>query len=311
MLAATTEPEGFFTMRLCDVHCHLFSSKFLELLSQGMGDLPETGRATALSHRVGWNDPGTVEELADRWVAELDRHNVSRVALIASITGDEDSVAAAVRRYPSRFVGFFMFNPLQGDVKSRLAHVLGGHALRGICLFPAMHGYRLDDERVRDVFAAAAVADAVVFVHCGVLSVGIRRKLGLLSPFDMRLGDPLALAATAARFPAVRVIVPHFGAGLFREVLMAADQCPNIHLDTSSSNGWLKYHPGLTLDAVFRQAVAVVGAERVVFGTDSSFFPRGWQQPLHAAQDVATQAAGLSGVDRALIFGGNFDRMFN
>jgi predicted TIM-barrel fold metal-dependent hydrolase len=297
-------------MRLCDVHCHLFSSRFLELLSQGIRDLPDIGRATAVSHRVGWNDPGTVEELADRWVAELDRHDVSKVALIGSVAGDEESVSAAVRRHPTRFIGFFMFNPLQGDVRTRLSRVLGEQGLSGVCLFPAMHGYRLDDERVRDVFAAAQAGGAVVFAHCGVLSVGIRKKLGLLSPFDMRLGDPLALAATAARFPNVPVIVPHFGAGLFREVLMAADQCPNIHLDTSSSNGWLKYHPGLTLEAVFKHAVAVVGAERVVFGTDSSFFPRGWLQPVHAAQEAATRAAGITDADRALIFGGNFERLF-
>jgi uncharacterized protein len=297
-------------MQLCDVHCHLFSSRFLELMSQGVGDLPDTGRATAVSHRIGWNDPGTVEELADRWVAEMDRHAVSRVALIASIPGDEESVVSAVRRHASRFVGFFMFNPMQGDVRGRLSRLLGDHGLRGICLFPAMHGYRLDDERVRDVFAAAGAEGAVVFAHCGVLSVGIRKKLGLPSPFDLRLGDPLALATTAARFPGVPVIVPHFGAGLFREALMAADQCPNIHLDTSSSNGWMKFHPGLTLDAVFRHAVAVVGAERVIFGTDSSFFPRGWQQPVYAAQDAATRAAGISEADRAQIFGGNFERLF-
>ncbi len=297
-------------MQLCDIHCHFFSSRFLEVLSQGIADLPETGRAAAVSHRVGWNEPGTVEELADRWVSELDRHGVSRVALIASVPGDEESVAAAVRRHPARFVGFFMFNPLTGDVSARLSQVLGGGGLRGICLFPAMHGYRLDDERVRDVFASAASANAVVFAHCGVLSVGIRKKLGLPSPFDIRLGDPLALAATAARFPAVKVIVPHFGAGLLRELLMAAEQCPNIHIDTSSSNGWIKYYPGLTLDAVFRQVVAVVGAERVIFGTDSSFFPRGWQQPIHAAQQAASHAAGLSDADRAQIFGGNFERLF-
>ena len=297
-------------MPLCDVHCHFFSSRFLELLSHGISDLPQNARATAVSHRVGWSDPGTAEDLADRWVSEMDRHRVSRAVLIASIPGDEDSVAAAVRRHPTRFVGFFMFNPVLGDVKSRLAQVLGAGGLRGICLFPAMHGYRLDDGPVGDVFASAASANAVVFAHCGVLSVGIRKKLGLPSLFDMRLGDPLALAATAARFPAVPVIVPHFGAGFLRETLMAADQCPNIHLDTSSSNGWLKYYPGLTLDAVFRQAVGVAGAGRLLFGTDSSFFPRGWQQPVYEAQDRAMQAAGLSDQDRAQIFGGNFDRLF-
>ncbi len=297
------------TMRLCDVHCHLFSSRFLELLSEGISDLPVTGRATAVSGRIGWTDPGPIEALADRWAAEMDRHGVARMALIASIAGDEDSVAAAVGRHPSRFVGFFMFNPAQGNIAARLSRPLGHQRLRGICLFPAMHGYRLDDERVREVFAAAATRGTVVFAHCGMLSVGIRKKLGLPSPFDMRLGDPLALAATAARFPDVPVIVPHFGAGFFREALMAADQCPNIHLDSSSSNGWMKFHPGLTLDGVFRQAVAVAGASRVIFGTDSSFFPRGWQQPVYAAQETAARDAGLSEEDRMQVFGGNFERL--
>ena len=302
--------DGCLIMRLCDVHCHFFSTRFLELLTGGLPDLPDTDRAIAVSHRLGWDDPGSADELADRWVAELDRHGVARAAVIASIPGDEESVGAAVERHPSRFVGFFMFNPMQGDVGGRLRRALSGLGLRGICLFPAMHGYRLDEERVRDVFAAAAVHNAVVFVHCGVLTVGIRRKLGLPSSFDLRLGDPLALAATAARFPQTRVIVPHFGAGMFRELLMAVELCPNIHMDSSSSNGWMKYHPGLTLDAVFRQALAVAGAERILFGTDSSFFPRGWQQPIYAAQEAALRAAGVSDTDQAKILCGNFDRLF-
>jgi predicted TIM-barrel fold metal-dependent hydrolase len=89
----------------------------------------------------------------------------------------------------------------------------------------------------------------------------------------------------------VPVIIPHFGAGLLREALMAADQCPNVHLDTSSSNNWMRYHPRLTLDTVFRQALEAAGPDRLLFGTDSSFFPRGWQQPLHAAQLEALDAA--------------------
>jgi predicted TIM-barrel fold metal-dependent hydrolase len=302
--------DGSAVMHLCDVHCHLFSSRFLELVSQGIHDLPETGRATAVSHRLGWDDPRTIDELADRWVAELNRHSVARASLIASIPGDEVSVAAAVERHPARFVGFFMFNPLQDDVKGRLSRSFGEGRLRGVCLFPAMHGYRLDDERVSKVFEAAAEAGAVVFAHCGMLSVGIRKKLGLPSAFDMRLGDPLALATTAARFPSVPVIVPHFGAGLLREALMAADQCANIHLDTSSSNGWLKYHPGLTLEAVFSQTISVVGPDRLLFGTDSSFFPRGWQQPIYTAQEATMRAAGISDENRAKIFGANFERLF-
>lgn len=302
--------DGVNAMRICDVHCHFFSSGFLELLTRDLPGFPAGPRATSVSHRLQWDDPGTADELADRWRAELARHGVARAAIMASIPGDEESVAAAVTRHPDAFVGFFMFNPGPGDVPARLSRALAGGTMKGICLFPAMHGVRFDEERVVQVFEAAAEHGAVVFAHCGVLTVGVRAKLGLPSPFDLRLGDPLALASTAVRFPSVPVIVPHFGAGMFREVLMAADQCPNIHIDTAGSNAWMKYHPGLTLDAAFRQALAVVGADRILFGTDSSFFPRGWQQPVFEAQQAALTAAGVNDRDRAKICAGNFDRLF-
>jgi len=297
-------------MRICDAHCHFFSSRFLELLTAGQPGVPEANRTKAVLPTLGWDDPGTAEALADRWIAELDNRHVARAAIIASIPGDEVSVTAAVRRYPSRFVGFFMFNPAAGEVSSRLTRALEDGTLRGICLFPAMHGYRLDDERVKEVFSAAAAHQRAVFVHCGVLTVGVRKKLGLPSPFDLRLGDPLAVAAVAGRFPTVPVIIPHFGAGMLREALMAAEQCTNIHLDTSSSNSWLKYHPGLALDHVFRHAIAVAGVNRILFGTDSSFFPRGWQQPIYDVQEATLKAIGLSADDREKILGGNFDRLF-
>ena len=114
----------------------------------------------------------------------------------------------------------------------------------------------------------------------------------------------------ASSFAGVPVIIPHFGAGFLREVLMAADQCPNIHLDTSSSNAWVKYHPGLTLDDVFRQALAVVGPERLIFGTDSSFFPRGWQRPIFVLQKQTLDRLGVPVGVQEQIFSGNFQRLF-
>ena len=297
-------------MSLCDVHCHFFSSRFLELLTSQRQGLPKADRAATVAAELGWDPPGTPEALADRWIAEIDRHAVSRIALIASVPGDEDSVGVAVARHPSRFVGFFMFNPLAPDSSARLHRALGELKLRGIALFPAMHGYRLDDEHVARAFEAAADHRAVVFAHCGVLTVGVRKKLGLPSPFDLRLGSPLALAVMAARFPQVPVIVPHFGAGFFREALMAADQCASVHLDTSSSNSWMRYHPGLTLEGVFRHALEVAGPERLVFGTDSSFFPRGWQRAVYDAQAAALAAAGAGDDVRAKVLAGNFERLF-
>ncbi len=121
----------------------------------------------------------------------------------------------------------------------------------------------------------------------------MRRKLGLPSRFDLRLGDPLAVARLALAFPQVPFIIPHFGAGLLREALMAADICPNIYLDTSSSNSWIRYTPGLTLEAVFASALAVAGPSRLLFGTDSSFFPRGWQHGIYERQRPALRRLGV------------------
>ena len=85
---------------LCDSHCHFFSSRFLEILTKDRPDFSVEDRAAAVARLLGWDSPGTVDALADRWVSELDRHGVQRSVLIASIPGDEDSVARAVTRHP-------------------------------------------------------------------------------------------------------------------------------------------------------------------------------------------------------------------
>jgi predicted TIM-barrel fold metal-dependent hydrolase len=126
----------------------------------------------------------------------------------------------------------------------------------------------------------------------------------------MRLGDPLALATTAALFPSVPVIVPHFGGGFFREALMAAESCGNIVFDTSSSNNWIRFVPGVTLTEVFRRALAIVGPDRLIFGTDSSFFPRGWRKVIYGAQRTILDELGVEADTARKIFSGNFERLF-
>ena len=296
-------------MTICDAHCHFFSANLFRVFGkdvQAPGDAAQT-----LPARLNFDPPGDDVALADRWMAELDRHTVQRAMLIASVPGDEASVAAAVKRHPSRFVGAFMFHPGLPDAPSRLDHAFSQLGLRTACLFPAMHQVPLDDERTDAVFAAAARHRASVFVHCGVLTVGIRQKLNLPTRVDIRLGDPLAVASVAVRYPAVPVIIPHFGAGLFREALMAAATAPNIVFDSSSSNSWTKFHPALTLKDVLARAIDVAGPSRVLFGTDSSFFPRGWQKPIYEAQLAALTALGVSATDQQKIFGGNFERLFS
>jgi predicted TIM-barrel fold metal-dependent hydrolase len=293
-----------------DSHCHFFSRRFFEALGREKHGLVGDATPESVARELGWEAPGEPLALARRWVDELDRHKVSRAALIASMPGDEGSVAEAVAAYPDRFTGFFVTNPVApgGLDQAQRGLALGG--MRCVCLFPAMHRYRLDDERVVRLFELAAEHGAVVFAHCGYLSIEARTRMGLPTMVDLRFGDPLALAVTAGRFPHVPVIVPHFGGGFFREALMAAEACPSIHFDTSSSNGWIKFVPDLTLTDVFRRALAVLGPNRLVFGSDSSFFPRGWRKVVHGAQQAILHEIGCEDDACRKIFSGNFERLF-
>jgi predicted TIM-barrel fold metal-dependent hydrolase len=290
---------------VADAHVHFFSRRFFASIA---GDRP----IEALGTTLGWEmPPDSAEELAERWVRELDRHGVDRAVLIASVHGDEDSVIEAVTRYPQRFFGYFMVNPLATDGIQRAERALASHRLRGICLFPAMHRYSLHDPLTRAVFElAAAERGTVVFVHCGVLTVGVRKKLGLPSHFDMRFSNPIDVHALALEFPGVAFIIPHFGAGYFREALMLADLCPNVYLDTSSSNSWIKYEPeALDLRRVFARTLEVLGAKRLLFGSDSSFFPRGWNGEIFDTQARVLKEIGISEDEARSIFGGNLERL--
>jgi predicted TIM-barrel fold metal-dependent hydrolase len=292
-------------MAISDAHVHFFSRSFFSKL---LAVKPEMTPESACA-QLGWTAPSDEPaQLAGAWVRELDRHGVARSALIASVPGDDASVRAATEAYPNRFFAFAMVNP-----KSWNPEALSG--IHVACLFPAMHCFSIQDELARSVFDWAQSNRRAVFVHCGFLSVGVRGKLGLPSPFDMRFSNPIDLHAVALRYPEVPIIVPHFGAGYFREALMLADLCPNVYLDTSSSNRWVRYlephhlESRVDLRHILRQALDVVGHKRLLFGSDSSYFPRGWHHQVFEEQARALYEIGLGEPEARAVFAENLMRI--
>jgi predicted TIM-barrel fold metal-dependent hydrolase len=293
---------------IADAHMHFFSHRFFSALaSEKNTDVAELGRL------LGWQipdpDPG---QLAHRWIHELDRYGIEASAVIASIVGDEASVMAAAAKYPKRFRAYTMVNPLVPGEHARLKSALDTGHLKGLCFFPAMHRYSIHDEAAISLIdLAAAHPGTVAFVHCGVLSVGVRKRLGLPCPFDMRFSNPIDLHAVALQYPQTKFVVPHCGAGYFREALMLCDLCHNVLLDTSSTNSWIRYEPShLDLRGVFRKLLDVVGPKRLLFGSDSSFFPRGWNREIFEAQSTAFYELAVDREHARLIFHDNFVQLF-
>ena len=294
-----TRESPWGPIAVADAHVHFFSHRFFGVLASQRPGLTADAIIAQLGIQTPAEDP---EKFAAVWAHELDRHHVARAALIASVPGDELSTVAAACAHPDRFFAYAMANP-------RAWKAADFEQADAACLFPAMHRFSMHDAEVQPILEWAERHHRVVFVHCGVLSVGIRGKLGLPSPFDMRFSNPIDLHAIALRHPTVHFVVPHFGAGYFREALMLADLCPNVYLDTSSSNRWMRFHSDAHLDLrqVFRRALDVVGAGRLLFGTDSSL--NGWNARVFEEQSTALYEIGLSETDARSIFGENLVRI--
>ena len=303
----------FGPRQVFDAHTHFFDASFLAGLA-GLGrqvGLDGGGAADTVAQRLGWEPPpADPVEFAHRWLAEMDRYGVDRMVSIHTLPGDLASAARGIAAANGRLVGYVMVNPLAAGAVEQVRHAVTALGFRGVALFPAMFQFSLRAEPVEEIFSIANEHALNVFVHCGVLKVGFRTKLGLPSAFDATFANPLALQRPAAEYPRMKIIVPHLGSGLLRELLMLADQAPNVYSDTSGVGGWAKYLDGAPPPArVLRQAVEVMGADRLLFGSDSTFFPRGWRRDVFNQQIAAFVEAGLSDEQVTRILGANLAAM--
>lgn len=300
-------------MKYQDAHTHFFSRPFFDALA---AQAPFEGEPAELLEAVAQDrtidlPSDDVGALRDRWLQAMDAAEVARMVTFASLPVEAEAVAAAAAASQGRLIPFTVVNPTDSAAPGFVKRAVGEWGMRGFVLFPAMHHYFPGDPRCAPIYEAAAANKMPVVVHCGMLKVPLRDAFGLPRTFDLAYSSPLSVIPVADRYPDVPFVIPHFGAGMFRETLMAGMQCENIYVDTSSSNNWLATQPGpLTLADVFRHALVVFGPSRILFGTDSGTFPRGYRTDLRDAQLNALNEIGTTPAQVAAIMGGNLARLF-
>ena len=299
---------------LADFHTHLFSRTLFEALAAAS---PLRGSAAERLERVTRSlglalpsaDDG--EHLA-RWLDEMERHGVSHMVSFASAPEEQAVLVELAPRARGKLSFFAYVDPRASGAARDLGRLLEQNTVKGALLFPALHHYALNGSEAAAVFDVLDAHHAPAVVHCGLLKMPLRERFGLPHQVDLRAANPLDLVLSAERFGHVPFVVPHFGAGFLRETLLAGAQCANVYVDTSSSHAWLKTEPArLSLADVFERALAVFGPERILFGTDSSTFPRGWRVDLHSEQRKALAILHLPEADQSLIFSGNARRLLS
>jgi predicted TIM-barrel fold metal-dependent hydrolase len=299
-------------MKVVDFHAHFFSRTFFETLA-AQSPLPgdTASKLAAVAQKTGIEIPSDdVVEHTARWLAQMDRNQVAHLCSFASVPEEVPVVCAAAAASNGRIFAFALVNPRVEGAAARVRALLEKRAVRGVLLFPAMHHYHLAGPEARALLEALDEHGAIAYVHCGVLIVKLRDLFGLPRPQDLSFANPLGVVPAANAHPRAHFVIPHFGAGFFREALMAGASAPNISVDTSSSNSWVATQtPRPTLAEVLARALDVLGPQRILFGTDSNTFPAGWRKDRFEEQHAALRSLGLSVAAEEAIFGGNARRL--
>ena len=297
-------------MRIVDFHTHFFARPFFDALaslSPLPGDVSE--KLELVRRRTGIDiPPDDLGEHLSRWLGELDDKGVEHLVTFSSLPQETDAVADAAARSAGRITPMALANPLADGAADTVRRLLAEKGFKGVLLFPAMHHFHVGGPECRAVLQTVDEAGGVVYVHCGLLVVKLRDILGIPRPYDLSFSNPLGVIPAANAFPNVKFVIPHFGAGFFRESLMAGAQCPNVCIDTSSTNSWITTQPApTTLMEVFDRALGVFGVDRILFGTDSNVFPAGWRTERFEEQRTILGDLALTAEDQQKIFAGNAD----
>jgi hypothetical protein len=251
----------------------------------------------------GFPDPepaGSDEEMAKRWAADVDRHHLIRIVFVTG--GGNDRLAKIVAGHADKFVGFAHHDPFHPGAAAELERAVTTLGLRGYKLIAPLLSDSIADDRLWPVWESAERLGIPVLIHFGPL-----RYQGIVAHPNM---SPLTLQDVARAFPGIPFIIPHFGCGYPRELLHLAWVCGNVHVDTSGSNEWMRWMPyDLTLGGLFRKFLETVGPRRLLFGTDSSWFPRGFAVRYLEEQLRACMELGCGDDTMRAIFAGNAARL--
>jgi len=255
------------------------------------------------SFRFAEKEMPPMDVQVERWTEEVERYGLEKIVFATG--GGNDTLAGIVRRNPGKFIGFAHHDPFRPDAAGELRRAADELGLKGYkILAPSLRG-AIDDPALDLLWAEVEKLGIPVLIHFGVLGGGggIARHANI---------NPLRLQEAAKGFPGINFVVPHFGAGYPQELLQLAWVCPNVHVDSSGNNEWARWMPyPLTLHDLFRKFYETIGPERILFGSDSEWFPRGWANRYFETQWQTCCEIGMDKDDLHKVFRDNAARLLH
>lgn len=173
------------------------------------------------------------------------------------IESDDETTAAAVAKYPDKFVGFAYVDPRRPAYLEELRHGVETLGLRGVKYGPIYNGVHLEDPRMVPVYEYCLAHDLPLTLHMGTTYTA-------QSPID--LGRPIHVEPVARRYPDLTIVMAHLGHPWYEECIAVARKQPRVFAEISA----LHYRPWQFYNMLITaQEYRVV--DKLFFGTDFPF----------------------------------------
>jgi len=212
-----------------------------------------------------------------------------------------DKTAAFAKAYPERLIGFMSLHPQDPRALEELERSRGDLSLRGIKLGANYQIFHPLEARALAIYERAQKYGLPILFHQGTSPVRMA---------PIRYAHPLLMDEVAMRYPDLKIIVSHGGGTLSALVgrLDAAWESDGIgrsRLPEPPARSIARlYVDAITYAAgPFHASIAMVGSDRVMFGTDHPF----------SIEDAGATMDAMETVDdttRHSIFAGNASALF-
>ena len=235
---------------------------------------------------------------ADELIASMDKAGVDiSVVLNTGWTTHElcvetnDYILESIARYPERLIGFCSVQPQSYEAALDEIERCAKEGIRGVGeIRPDMQLFDPRDEEVMAPFINA------VRKHKLMLLSHASEPVGHIYPGKGAV-TPEVLYPFITSYPELTIILAHWGGGLPFYALMpeVREAMKNVFFDTAASP--LLYSP-----QIYEQAVSLVGAEQILFGSDYPLLEQG-----RALKEITS--LNLSEETKNLILAGNAQRL--
>lgn len=201
-------------------------------------------------------------------------------------------IVDAVKKYPKKLIGCMTLNPRIGveEGVEVLRTLVNKENFRAVKLHPNMHLFRpdLSPDLMNPVVEASIELKIPLFLHTG----------------DPPYSIPGQFVPTIEAYPDAKFVFFHFGiqtSGFPYEAMYIAKKNDNVYLEIS----WAPL-PRI------REAAVSLGADRLIYGTDSPAMEQGSQlSQVDALCGEPPIGVEMSSKDRDKILGGNILRLMN